>query len=653
MWTLRRLFPRLAALALLASSAAPFHSGIGPAIAQAPPPVPALPDAERRTSLVIASSTCVCAVGFAIYGDGTDVDQWVQVYIGTTRYLSTDVTFGWSLSSATGPFATIPRPITNAVLTFNSAQSGTVQIVGARRPRRTAQFSENRGVAARDVNQVFTDETAMLREAWDKLQGALVGQPGESILRLPPAATRANQVLAFNAQGDPTVVSVPATIPSGQVTGPGSSTVGHPATWNNTLGTALVDTPVLGVAVGGTGQSTLTLGGVLLGNGTSGVNVATIGTAGNVLIDQGAGVPPVFKPLSGGATVSASGVVTLALAPTLTGTLTLSGNPLLNLVGTGNVNVSNLAQNTIQFQGAGNSLTTSIHLNPGSGTLPTGTITEFVSERTNLQAFGGNYGRWSYSNLGSGQANISGIIGEFGGTTATGALGPYLLQIGIENPPATFTVFEGWRFYTAPGISEDDNQGSLGFGNGATVPRNQITLTMTNIGAPGTRDSHALLWEGKANNGTERAVWWRQKVNVTSNAGASSYLWQQSLNTVGVFNTRMSLSDVGDLSVTGMVRSTAGAPTITGGACGAGANGTVAGTNQSGIVTIGAAATTTCTINFSATLANAPGACVIFPGNATAAAQGTTVARVGTPSTTTWVITGSVLASAVYSYICL
>jgi hypothetical protein len=53
------------------------------------------------------------------------------------------------------------------------------------------------------------------------------------------------------------------------------------------------------------------------------------------------------------------------------------------------------------------------------------------------------------------------------------------------------------------------------------------------------------------------------------------------------------------------------------------------------------------------TLANASNACVIFPGNATAAAQGTNLARVGSPSTSAWVITGSALASTVYNHICL
>lgn len=95
-----------------------------------------------------------------------------------------------------------------------------------------------------------------------------------------------------------------------------------------------------------------------------------------------------------------------------------------------------------------------------------------------------------------------------------------------------------------------------------------------------------------------------------------------------------------------------GAPTIASGACGASTNGSITGTNQSGVITIGAATTTTCTISFSATIV-APGACLIAPGNAAAAATGTTIARVGTPSTTQWTITGSALANTVYSYICL
>src|SRR5262252_7819674 len=125
----------------------------GPAIAQAPPPVPALPDSPRMISYSLSGSNCACSLGFALYGDGTDVDNWIDVILNGTSVQSTDPAHGWSLSSATGALGSIPRPITNAVLTFAAPQTGTVTIIGARRPRRLTQFQEGRGVTARDLNQ--------------------------------------------------------------------------------------------------------------------------------------------------------------------------------------------------------------------------------------------------------------------------------------------------------------------------------------------------------------------------------------------------------------------------------------------------------------------------------------------------------------------
>jgi hypothetical protein len=69
---------------------------------------------------------------------------------------------------------------------------------------------------------------------------------------------------------------------------------------------------VLPVANGGTGDATLTSHAVLLGAGTSTVGFATTGTAGQVLVDQGAGADPLMKPISGDATLTAAGLVTIA-----------------------------------------------------------------------------------------------------------------------------------------------------------------------------------------------------------------------------------------------------------------------------------------------------------------------------------------------------
>lgn len=179
-------------------------AGLAPAFAQVSPPVPALPDTERRTSYTISNSTCACAVGFQLYGDSTDYANWIEVWINGVMMTQAG---NWTLSSPTGAdLSRLPRPITNAVLTFVNPQTGTVQIVGARRPRRTSQFSESRGVAARDLNQVLSDLTAQNRETWDKTND-ITGRvprvpPGETLAMLPVLASRANQGACFDNLGN-------------------------------------------------------------------------------------------------------------------------------------------------------------------------------------------------------------------------------------------------------------------------------------------------------------------------------------------------------------------------------------------------------------------------------------------------------------------
>jgi hypothetical protein len=183
--------------------AAALMAGIAPAFAQVPPPVPALPDTERRTSYTISASACNCAVGFQIYGDSTDYTNWIEVWLNGVQVTQSG---NWTITSPTGSLASIPRPITDAVLTFTSARTGTVQIVGARRPRRTSQFAENRGVAARDLNQVISDLVAQNREVWDKTNDvtgrAVLAPPGETLAILASAANRKNQGACFDNSGN-------------------------------------------------------------------------------------------------------------------------------------------------------------------------------------------------------------------------------------------------------------------------------------------------------------------------------------------------------------------------------------------------------------------------------------------------------------------
>ncbi len=75
--------------------------------------------------------------------------------------------------------------------------------------------------------------------------------------------------------------------------------------WSTGQGTTL------GVSSGGTGLTTLTAHAVLLGEGINSLNFATIGTAGRILIDQGASSDPAFETVSGDATCSSAGAVTV------------------------------------------------------------------------------------------------------------------------------------------------------------------------------------------------------------------------------------------------------------------------------------------------------------------------------------------------------
>lgn len=216
-----------------------------PTFAQAPAPVPALPDSERRTSYSITGTTCACAVNMALFGDGSDYQNWVEVFLNGTRVNYNDATFGWTITSPSGPIANLARPISNAVLTFNSVQTGTVQIIGARRPRRTSQFSENRGVAARDLNQALTDIISQNREIWDKTNDttgrALLSQPGNTIGLLPLPSACANKFLSFDVTG--LIPQCLSGAGSGNVIGPATTAVGNIAWYNGLDGTLLGAAP--------------------------------------------------------------------------------------------------------------------------------------------------------------------------------------------------------------------------------------------------------------------------------------------------------------------------------------------------------------------------------------------------------------------------
>lgn len=212
-------------------------AGITPAFAQAPPPVPALPDTERRTSYSISASTCACAVGFQLYGDSTDVANWLTVFVNGVQVLQPG---NWTITSPSGSLATLPRPISDAVLTFTTAQTGVVQIVGAQRPRRLSEYAENRGVAARDLNQTMNSVEAQLRELWDRQFRTVQAPPGETLNLLPKLSGRASMNACFDSNGNLTsCVSSPS----------GSFAAGNGITFTGTNPTT-ISTPTYAAGTG-------------------------------------------------------------------------------------------------------------------------------------------------------------------------------------------------------------------------------------------------------------------------------------------------------------------------------------------------------------------------------------------------------------------
>lgn len=143
--------------------------------------------------------------------------------------------------------------------------------------------------------------------------------------------------LTVNAKGLVTAVSTNAVIaPAGTLTGTtlASNVVTSSLTTVGTIGAGTWQGTTVGVAYGGTGQTSLTAHAVLLGEGTAGVGAATIGTAGRLLIDQGAAADPAFKALSGDASITAAGAVTVGAingmslpAPTAGGQVIVAINP--------------------------------------------------------------------------------------------------------------------------------------------------------------------------------------------------------------------------------------------------------------------------------------------------------------------------------------
>ncbi|MDR3489798.1 MAG: tail fiber domain-containing protein [Bradyrhizobium sp.] len=196
------------------------------------------------------------------------------------------------------------------------------------------------------------------------------------------------------------------------------------------------------VANGGTGDTTLTAFGVMVGAGTSGVVIVGPGSAGQLFVGQGA-ANPAFATISGDLTLTSSGVATVASiggkAVTLAGALTTAGAFPLTLTTTG---------------------ATSVTL-PASGTLLSSTSSIGTAQLTGIIA---------PANGGTGVANtatitLGGAINTAGAFTTAGA---FSLTVTTTASTSVTMPTSGTLLSTASSIPASQLTGTIAVANGGT-----------------------------------------------------------------------------------------------------------------------------------------------------------------------------------------
>jgi hypothetical protein len=214
-------------------------------------------------------------IGLTLPATGTLSGQWgdtvnnaisqiVDVAVAGTQTITVDTDI--DLAVTEGTYA-------STGLTANSSQYAVLLCTGAR-------------TAARNINTPKQSKTyVVINDTTGGFAVTVRGGPTSPTTGVSVAAgTRA--MLAWNGsdfvrvEGTGTVTSVAATVPSI------FSVSGSPITSSGTLAMTYSGT-ALPVANGGTGATALTANNVILGNGTSAVQVVAPGTNGNVLTSNG------------------------------------------------------------------------------------------------------------------------------------------------------------------------------------------------------------------------------------------------------------------------------------------------------------------------------------------------------------------------------
>lgn len=213
--------------------------------------------------------------------------------------------------------------------------------------------------------------------------GAVIGN-GTSAVSVATVSTSGFALISNGTASDPTFQQITTGFLSGIISVPNGGTGTSALTAGQIIlgnGTSAVNvTSLVSVSLGGTGTTTLTANGVLLGNGTSSVGIAVIGASGTVLASNGTSSAPTFQTISAGLSAASQAQMEAAtstavavtpglqvnhpLMPKARGYYTLTSSSV-----TGNISAVNTTSDVITWS-ASHTLNTGDLIVPLAGTWP-------------------------------------------------------------------------------------------------------------------------------------------------------------------------------------------------------------------------------------------------------------------------------------------
>ncbi len=234
------------------------------------------------------------------------------------------------LTLTTDYTVTINANGTGSVTLVATAGADNITIVGAKNIQRTTDFTTGGDLFANTLNDELDNQTIFIQQVAETAERGLkapVTDPTDIAMTLPAKASRANKYLGFNGDGNPVAVDGTSVSPGtmadqnsnnvgitgGTITGITDLAIADGGTGASTAAAAPFAlkgsnsditslsglTTALSIGQGGTGATSLSAGNVLLGNGTSALQVVAPSTNGNVLTSNGTTWTSAAPPSSG------------------------------------------------------------------------------------------------------------------------------------------------------------------------------------------------------------------------------------------------------------------------------------------------------------------------------------------------------------------